>query len=214
MAQQEIIGIGEQAWLLRGFALSQAAGLLADVARIAERAPFRHMLTRNGPMSVSMTNCGRLGWTADRNGYRYTTCDPETGLPWPQMPESLRDVALRAASRCGFEDFDPDACLVNRYTPGSRMGMHRDQDEEDLSQPIVSVSLGLPAVFRWGGLARSDAATGWLLQHGDVVVWGGRSRMAFHGILALKAGHHPATGAARINLTFRRVRPVHEESPV
>lgn len=207
MLQEEALRLGEQAWLLRGFALARAPALLEGIEQVAAAAPFRHMLTRSGPMSVAMTNCGPLGWTADRRGYRYSEVDPETGRPWPAMPATLRTLATQAATQCGFAGFDPDACLVNRYVPGSRMGLHRDQDEQDLTQPIVSVSLGLPAVFRWGGLARSDPATGWLVQHGDVVVWGGRSRMAFHGILALKAGHHPATGAVRINLTFRRVRP-------
>jgi len=201
----EILAPG--ALLLRGFARERAAALVDDLARITAAAPLRHLVTPGGfRMSVAMTNCGELGWVSDRRGYRYDPVDPESGERWPAMPGSFRALAADAAARAGYADFAPDACLVNRYAPGARLSMHQDRDEKDLRAPIVSVSLGLPAVFLWGGDERGDKARRIGLQHGDVVVWGGPSRMRFHGVLALKDGEHPFAGAARINLTFRKVR--------
>lgn len=191
--------------VLRAFALADAPTLLDAVARLVAAAPFRHLQTPGGQtMSVAMSNCGARGWVSDRRGYRYAKADPASGLPWPSMPAPLADLARRAAAAAGFAAFAPDACLINHYTPGSRMGLHQDRDEADFSQPIVSVSLGLPATFLFGGATRSERPRRLPLEHGDVVVWGGPARLFFHGIAPLKDGHHPATGACRLNLTFRR----------
>jgi alkylated DNA repair protein (DNA oxidative demethylase) len=155
-------------------------------------------------MSVAMTNCGALGWVSDRKGYRYAAADPETGLAWPAMPEAFRKLARTAAAAGGYPGFEPDACLINRYVPGAKMSLHQDRDERDFAAPLVSVSLGLPAVFQFGGLSRKDPVRRVGLEHGDVVVWGGESRLFFHGVMPLKEGVHPLAGACRINLTFRR----------
>lgn len=196
----------EGAALLHGFAASEAPQLIEEVTRVAERAPFRKMVTPGGyTMSVAMTNCGRAGWVSTRSGYRYDANDPETGAPWPAMPAAFRDLALRAAAEAGFEGYDPDACLINRYIPGAKLSLHQDRDEEDAWAPIVSVSLGLPAVFLWGGKRRADAVRRVHLESGDVVVWGGPARFIYHGVAPLKDGEHPLTGAVRINLTFRKV---------
>jgi alkylated DNA repair protein (DNA oxidative demethylase) len=204
--EDEILAPG--AVVLRGFAIDREAPLKDDVARIASAAPFRHLVTPGGfRMSVAMTNCGELGWVSDRRGYRYDPVDPESRERWPALPESFRALALDAAARAGYPDFLPDACLVNRYEPGARLSMHQDRDEKDLRAPIVSVSLGLPAVFLWGGGERGDPARKVVLHHGDVVVWGGPSRLRFHGVQALKDGEHPFAGPFRINLTFRKVWP-------
>lgn len=193
------------ALLLRGFALEAAPDLLAGIAAIAAAAPFRHMVTPGGfTMSVAMTSCGALGWVTDRRGYRYAPRDPDSGAAWPAMPEAFRALAERAAAEAGFPGFDPDTCLINRYLPGAKLALHQDKDERDTGAPIVSVSLGLPAMFQWGGLQRGDPVRRLALEHGDVLAWGGPSRLFHHGILALKPGQHPATGAARLNLTFRR----------
>jgi alkylated DNA repair protein (DNA oxidative demethylase) len=195
--------LGPGAVVLRGFAAEETA-LLSELEELAARAPFRHMVTPGGyRMSVAMTNCGELGWVTDRSGYRYDVRDPESGRPWPRMPESFRALAGSAAAEAGFAAFIPDACLVNRYAPGSRLTLHQDRNERDFRAPIVSVSLGLPAVFLFGGLKRKDKALRVPLEHGDVVVWGGPARMRFHGVLP-KPGHHPRLGALRINLTFRK----------
>ncbi len=194
--------------VLRGFAGACQDALKDDVARVSAAAPFRHLVTPGGfRMSVAMTNCGELGWVSDRRGYRYDPVDPESGRRWPALPETLRALARDAAARAGYAGFVPDACLINRYAPGARLSMHQDRDEKDLRAPIVSVSLGLPAVFLWGGDERGDKARRIALHHGDVVVWGGPSRLRFHGVLALKDGEHPFAGAHRINITFRKVRP-------
>ena len=199
------IPIDSGALLLPGFALADAPALLAAIDAVTAAAPFRHMVTPGGfPMSVGTTSCGQLGWITDRRGYRYASADPETNRPWPAMPLLLQRLAFDAAARAGFAGFTPDACLINRYAPGARMALHRDKDEHDFTQPIVSVSLGLPATFLWGGDARGDKARRIPLQHGDVFVWGGPARLRFHGIAPLKDGEHPATGACRINLTFRK----------
>ena len=168
-------------------------------------APFRHMQTPSGHlMSVAMTSCGTAGWVTDRSGYRYEACDPGSGRPWPAMPAVFLELAVQAAARAGFRGFVPDACLVNRYEPGARMSLHQDKDERDLAAPIVSVSLGLPAVFLFGGSRRADAPCRIRLAHGDVVVLGGPARLRYHGVTPLKDGQHPATGRQRFNLTFRK----------
>lgn len=191
--------------ILRGVALPQAAAILAAVERISEQAPFRTMqVPGGGTMSVAMTNCGTAGWVTDLNGYRYSTIDPLTGQAWPKMPEIIRELAVRTADVAGFPGFSPDACLINRYEPGARMGLHQDRDEADRSAPIVSVSLGLPATFLFGGLKRNDPQTRIALHHGDVIVWGGPARMNHHGISPLKDGVHLELGRQRLNLTIRR----------
>jgi DNA oxidative demethylase len=196
----------EGAVLLRGFAAAEAPRLLGEVARIAAAAPFRHLATRGGyTMSVAMTNCGRVGWVSDPSGYRYDAVDPNSGNQWPPLPAAFLDLAARAAAEAGFAAYDPDACLINRYVAGARLGLHQDRDENDAWAPIVSVSLGLPAVFLWGGKRRSDPLRRLRVEHGDVAVWGGPARFAYHGVAPLKEGEHPLTGATRINLTFRKV---------
>ena len=191
--------------LLRGFAAAQAAQLLADAAAVQAEAPMRHMVTPGGRrMSVAMTNCGALGWVSEARGYRYDPVDPKSGQAWPAMPASFASLAMQAAAEAGFEGFAPDACLINRYEPGARLSLHQDRDEHDYAAPIVSVSLGLPAVFLFGGSKRNDRAARVPLVHGDVVVWGGPARLNFHGVLALAEGMHPLTGGYRINLTFRK----------
>jgi len=202
---QEVIAEG--AVLLRGFAKPFEADLIAALRDVVEQAPFRHMATPGGhQMSVAMTNCGSAGWVTDRSGYRYDANDPEAGRPWPAMPPSFRELAGQAADRAGFGGFSPDACLVNRYQPGARMSLHQDKDEHDFGAPIVSVSLGLPAVFLFGGLKRSDRPRRFRLQHGDVVVWGGPARLVFHGVAPLADGEHALMGRQRINLTLRKAR--------
>jgi alkylated DNA repair protein (DNA oxidative demethylase) len=192
--------------VLRGFARCRDAALAEAIEAVASQAPFRHLITPGGfRMSVAMTNCGRLGWVSDRRGYRYDPVDPESGRLWPEMPEAFTTLARAAADSAGYPGFTPDACLMNRYAPGARLSMHQDRDERDLHAPIVSVSLGLPAVFLWGGDRRADRARRVPLQHGDVVVWGGPARLRYHGVLALKEGEHPFADGFRINLTFRKV---------
>ena len=193
------------AWLLRGFALDRATALLPAIEQIKTAAPFRHLVTPGGfRMSVAMTNCGSLGWVSDRRGYRYDACDPLSGRPWPPMPPVFLELARAAAQAGGFSGFTPDACLLNRYDPGARLTLHQDKDERDFGAPIVSVSLGLPAIFLFGGDSRKDKQRRVPLQHGDVVVWGGPARLHHHGVLALKDGHHDLLGSQRLNLTFRR----------
>ena len=192
--------------VLRAFALAEAAALVDAAARVAEAAPFRYLVTRGGySMSVAMTNCGRVGWVSDRKGYRYDPLDPDSQQPWPAMPPVFLSLAARAAAEGGFGDYDPDACLINRYVAGAKLGMHQDRDEKDAWSPIVSVSLGLPALFLWGGTDRGNPVRRMRLESGDVVVWGGPARFVYHGVAPLKDGQHPLTGNARINLTFRKV---------
>ncbi len=196
----------EGAVLLRGFAIAQAPALVEEVTRIATGAPFRHLVTPGGyTMSVAMTNCGRVGWVSDRTGYRYDPVDPDTGLPWPPIPDAFLELAVSAAAEAGFANYDPDACLINRYVAGAKLGLHQDKDEKDAWAPIVSVSLGLPAVFLWGGKRRADPVRRLRVESGDVAVWGGPARFIYHGIAPLKEGQHPLTGPTRINLTFRKV---------
>ena len=196
--------MAEGAVLLRGLALPLEADILAAITEIAEAAPFRHMTTPGGfVMSVAMTNCGAAGWVSDRTGYRYDRDDPQTGRPWPAMPASFLALATEAAVEAGYADFTPDACLLNRYEPGARLSLHQDKNERDLAHPIVSVSLGLPATFQFGGLKRTDPVRKFALRHGDVAVWGGPSRLFYHGVTALKDGEHAKLGRMRLNLTFR-----------
>jgi alkylated DNA repair protein (DNA oxidative demethylase) len=202
MPMREEIAPG--AVLLRGRALVPEDEILAALDLVVAAAPFRQMTTPGGfVMSAAMTSCGTAGWVTDRAGYRYDRSDPETGRPWPVMPESFRRLAGEAAAEAGYAGFVPDSCLVNRYRPGARLSLHQDKDERDFSRPIVSVSLGLPATFQFGGLKRADPVAKYRLQHGDVAVWGGPSRLFHHGVLALKEGEHPKLGRQRINLTFR-----------
>jgi DNA oxidative demethylase len=202
-SRQEQLGPG--ATVLRQFAVPEETALLSALEHVIARAPFRHMITQGGfPMSVAMTNCGALGWVTDRAGYRYDAIDPVSGLPWPQLPDAFLRLATGAAAQAGFRAYVPDACLINRYAAGARLSLHQDKNERDLAQPIVSVSLGIPAVFVFGGLHRADKAIRVPLAHGDVVVWGGPARLRYHGVLPLKDGHHPLVGDYRINLTFRK----------
>lgn len=199
--------LAEGAVILRRRAREQGEMLLGLIDQLAQQNPFQHLITPGGHrMSVAMTNCGDLGWSSDTRGYQYSGEDTLTGRRWPPMPEPFRALALAAAQEAGFSHFQPDACLINRYEPGAKLSLHQDKDEKDLRQPIVSVSLGLPAVFQFGGFERGDAVQRVLLEHGDVVVWGGPSRLRFHGILPVKPGVHPLAGAYRYNLTFRRAR--------
>ncbi|MFZ3086537.1 MAG: DNA oxidative demethylase AlkB [Methylotenera sp.] len=205
IAEPKSLVLAEGAMLLRGFAQREQAIVLEDLHGVIAQAPFRHMVTPEGfTMSVAMTNCGELGWVTDKTGYRYDARDPLTGQPWPEMPASFLALAHEAAMQAGYIGFKPDACLINRYQTGARMSLHQDKDERDFNQPIVSVSLGVPAVFQLGGFNRSDQAIKLVLHHGDVLVWGGESRLRYHGVLPLKAGKHPAFGEYRINLTFRK----------
>ena len=199
--------LGPQACVLHGFALAEADALLAGIAGVAAQAPFRHLVTPGGhTMQVAMTNCGRYGWCSDRRGYRYDRLDPQSGNPWPAIPPAFLRLATDAAREAGFAGYVPDACLVNRYAPDTRLSLHQDRDEDDRVAPIVSVSLGLPATFLFGGFARGDKTVRVALVHGDVVVWGGADRLRFHGVLPVKPGHHPVVGGQRLNLTFRKVR--------
>lgn len=194
------------AFVLRGFAFAQAMALHEAVSRMTVRAPFRNMVTPGGfCMSVAMTNCGSYGWISDSTGYRYDAIDPQSGQPWPRMPEIFMALAQSAAAVAGFQKYVPDACLINRYDPGTRLSMHQDMDERDKEAPIVSVSLGIPAVFLWGGMRRQDEHIRIPLFHGDVVVWGGPARFRYHGVLPIKEECHTLTGRCRINLTFRKV---------
>ncbi|CAG8866422.1 Alpha-ketoglutarate-dependent dioxygenase AlkB [Pseudomonas fluorescens] len=196
--------IGEQSYVLRGFALPWLERLLPALEAVLVAAPFRQMVTPGGfTMSVALSSCGQFGWTTDRSGYRYTRDDPQTGQPWPMMPEVFFQLAQAAALAAGFADFAPDSCLINRYIPGAKMSLHQDKDEHSYDAPIVSVSLGLPAMFLFGGFARSDKNQRVPLFHGDIVVWGGVDRLRYHGVLPIKDGHHPKLGEQRINFTFR-----------
>ncbi|UVL92250.1 DNA oxidative demethylase AlkB [Pseudomonas siliginis] len=196
--------IGEQSWVLRGFALPQVEQLLTGLDAILAAAPLRHMVTPGGfSMSVGTSSCGQLGWITDRSGYRYSSVDPLSGLPWPSMPAAFADLAHEAAERAGFTDFQADSCLINQYVPGAKMSLHQDKDEKGYAAPIVSLSLGLPAMFLFGGFERNDKTQRIPLLHGDMVVWGGVDRLRYHGVLPIKPGHHPLLGERRINITFR-----------
>ena len=201
------IELAEDAYLLPGFALADAPALMEAIRGVAARSDFRHLVTPGGHrMSVAMTNCGSVGWTTNEHGYLYAPNDPASGEPWPSIPPIFDALGQRATELAGFAPLRANACVVNRYEPGSRLTLHQDKDEQDLSQPIVSVSLGLPAVFLLGGFERSAPSARRRLEHGDVVVWGGASRLRFHGVLPIEAGSHPLTGPYRYNLTFRAAR--------
>ena len=201
------VAVAPGAVLLGGFARGAESELVAAVREVTGQAPFRHMLTPGGKrMSAAMSNCGDLGWVTDRSGYRYASEDPQSGRPWPLMPDPIFRLAAAAAARAGFAGFAPDACLINRYEPGARLTLHQDKDERDYSAPIVSVSLGLPAVFLFGGARRADRPQAVRLVHGDVVVWGGPARLRYHGVRPLADGVHPLLGRYRINLTVRKAR--------
>ncbi|WP_426205879.1 DNA oxidative demethylase AlkB [Pseudomonas sp. TWP3-1] len=196
--------IGEQSWVLRGFALPDMDTLLLALDVVLASAALRHMVTPGGfSMSVATSSCGALGWITDRSGYRYSSVDPATGQPWPRMPEVFCSLARAAATHAGFADFTPDSCLINRYVPGAKMSLHQDKDEKAYAAPIVSLSLGLPAMFLFGGFERSDKPQRIPLLHGDMVIWGGVDRLRYHGVLPIKPGQHPRLGEQRVNLTFR-----------
>jgi alkylated DNA repair protein (DNA oxidative demethylase) len=196
--------IGEQSYVLRGFALPCLEQLLPELEAVLVAAPFRQMVTPGGfTMSVALSSCGTRGWTTDRSGYRYTRHDPQTGQPWPKMPQVFFELAQAAAREAGFADFVPDSCLINRYIPGARMSLHQDKDEGSYAAPIVSVSLGLPATFLFGGFERRDKSQRIGLLHGDIVVWGGVDRLRYHGVLPIREGYHSRLGEQRINFTFR-----------
>ena len=191
--------------VLRGFAVSYEAAIFNVLSNLITEAPFRHMVTPGGfRMSVALTNCGTCGWVSDRTGYRYDAIDPQSGRYWPDMPDVFLKLAQDAAASAGFDNFRPDACLINRYEPGARLSLHQDKNEHGFDAPIVSVSLGIPAIFLWGGLRREDRPERVQLTHGDVMVWGGPARLRYHGVLPIKEDHHPLTGMRRINLTFRK----------
>ena len=201
----QALPIADGAILLRGFALPNETQLLADLNLVLSQSPLRHMVTPGGfNMSVAMTNCGDLGWVTDKKGYKYVKLDPSTGVPWQAVPASFLQLANNAAAIAGYANFVPDACLINQYKVGARMSLHQDKDEQDFSQPIVSVSLGIAAVFQFGGLKRSHKPLKILLNHGDIIVWGGKSRLNYHGVMPLRSSIHAAFGAYRFNLTFRK----------
>lgn len=204
--QKQSVPLAPGALLLEEFALPDEVEILAEINSIIEAAPLRHMVAPNGyGMSVAMTNCGNAGWVSDRaKGYRYERNDPQTGKPWPEMPKVLLNLAQKAASEADYHDYLPDVCLINSYVPGAKLALLQDNDEADFTAPIVSVSLGLPATFLFGGVIRQQKPQKVPLRHGDVFVFGGQSRMAFHGIAPLKEGNHPVLGTRRINLTFRK----------
>lgn len=197
--------LGAGTAILAGFALDAEDELLSSFKEVIEQSPLRNMITPGGfRMSVAMSNCGPLGWITDRTGYRYGRIDPETNRPWPAMPAAFQVLAMAAAKEAGFPNFVPDACLINRYEPGTKLSLHQDKDERDFSQPIVSVSLGLPAIFLFGGLKRADRTQRIQVVHGDVLVWGGPARLRYHGVAPLRDGEHPRFGRVRCNLTFRK----------
>ena len=201
-AESEELALG--AVVLRGAVADDAESVLAELPRLAASSPFRRVTTTTGKaMSVEMTNCGAVGWVSDQRGYRYEESDPISGRAWPPMPESFRQLATRLAKQAGYEYYEPDTCLINKYSVGSKMGMHQDRDERDFGQPIVSVSLGLPIMFKFGGKTRTESTIKVQLHHADVVVFGGVARLAFHGVGTLRKGSHPLTGDVRYNLTFR-----------
>jgi alkylated DNA repair protein (DNA oxidative demethylase) len=192
------------ALVLRGFAADATDALLDAIRAVCAEAPLRHMVTPGGHrMSVAMTNCGAAGWVSDRRGYRYDAIDPASGNPWPPMPQAFDELARAAAAEAGFSNFAPDACLINRYEAGTRLSLHQDRNERDMRSPIVSVSLGLPAIFLFGGSRRAERPRRIPLAHGDVVVWGGPARLRYHGVLPLKTGEHRFLGPYRVNLTLR-----------
>jgi alkylated DNA repair protein (DNA oxidative demethylase) len=204
-AEPAVEQIGPCSWVLRSFAMPWIERVLPALEGVLAQAPFRHMVTPGGfTMSAALSSCGSFGWTTNRHGYRYSATDPQTSQPWPPIPEVLMQLAREAAAATGFPGFTPDACLINRYIPGAKMSLHQDKDEQDLQWPVVSLSLGIAAVFLFGGFERADKAQQIVLQHGDMVVWGGVDRLRFHGVLPIKPAEHPLLGEQRINITFRK----------
>ncbi len=192
--------------LLRGLGRADDVAMLAAAQTVIAQAPLRPMQTPGGhTMSIQISRCGSMGWVSEPGGYRYAASNPQTRQPWPAIPPGLVDFAVRAAAEAGYPGFVPDSCLINQYLPGNKLGLHQDRDERDLRAPVVSLSLGLTATFLFGGLQRTGKTQRYRLAHGDVVVWGGPSRLAFHGVLPVADGHHPLLGRRRINLTFRKV---------
>lgn len=197
--------ISDQAFALRGFALPKAKELLAALDSVLLQAPLRHMQTPGGyTMSARLSSCGALGWTTDRDGYHYSPLDPLSARPWPAMPGVFLALAAAAASSAGFSGFVPDSCLINAYAPGAKMSLHQDKNERCHTAPIVSISLGLPAIFQFGGFERSDPTQRIALFHGDIMVWGGVDRLRYHGVMPIKPGHHSLLGEQRINITLRQ----------
>ncbi|MFT9256855.1 MAG: DNA oxidative demethylase AlkB [Acetobacter sp.] len=198
--------LDDGALVLPGFITPEATHLLRIIEQVAAFAPFRQMATPGGgTMSAAMTGCGAAVWVTDHTGYRYTSHDPLTRQPWPAMPPLLAELGEQAAQAAGFTGFTPNTALLNRYAPGSRMGLHQDRDEGECSQPVVSFSLGRSAIFQWGGARRTDPVRTVILHHGDAVVWGGPARLFFHGIKPLGHETHPLTGDLRYNITLRYV---------
>jgi len=201
--------LGEGAVLMRRWLAGRETDVMAAIEGVAARAPFRFLTTPGGHvMSVAMTGCGDLGWHSDRAGYRYVATDPVTARPWPAMPDLLRAIAADAAAAAGYAGFAPEACLINRYEPGARLSLHQDKDEGALDQPIVSLSLGVAATFLWGGADRATRPRRLRLESGDVVVWGGPTRLNYHGVAPLAQGWSALGGVFRFNVTFRAVRKV------
>ena len=197
--------ISDQAFVLRGFALPAIKELLTAIDSVLLQSPLRQMQTPGGfTMSARLSSCGDLGWTTDRDGYRYSPVDPLNACPWPDMPGVFLALAEAAANTAGFEGFVPDACLINAYAPGARMSLHQDKNERSYTAPIVSISLGLPAIFQFGGFERSAPAQRISLFHGDIMVWGGVDRLRFHGVMPIKPGQHDLLGEQRINITLRQ----------
>jgi alkylated DNA repair protein (DNA oxidative demethylase) len=203
--KKEEIWVSPGAAILAGYALEQMPELFAGLRAVEAVSPFRHMVTRQGfEIHVETTGCGPLSWVSDRSGYRYDHIDPATGKPWPPMPQSFFDMARAAAAAAGYVDFTPDSCLINRYNPDTTSSLHRD-GERDTSQPVVTISVGVSVSFLWGGNERTDKAKPHLLTHGDVMVFGGPSRLYFHGVKQLKGGEtHPLTGERRYSITLRK----------
>jgi DNA oxidative demethylase len=203
--QPNKLEVDKDAYYLSGYALTNEKALIIDLHEVLSQASLRQMMTKMGfYTSAAMTNCGQLGWVSDRKGYRYEALNPLTGKSWPAMPVSFFQLAQNAALEAGFSDFKPDACLINQYKVGASMGLHQDKNELDFTQPILSVSLGIPAIFKFGGLSRSDKPIKIRLTHGDIVVWGGDARLNYHGIIPLQPNNHAVLGPYRYNLTFRK----------
>lgn len=204
---QTTVLLAEGAMVLRRFATPVVVALMEGVEAVVAQSPLRRLIVPNGrPMRIEMTNCGLVGWVNIDGRYRYSRVDPLTGRSWPGMPATFRRIAGAAASAAGYPDFQPAVCIINRYAVGADLQMHQDRDDTQDRQPVVSVSLGLPAIFHFGGQGRGEKPLTIPLDDGDVVVWGGASRMHRHGVAPVAPGVHPRTGAYRYNLTFRTAK--------
>ncbi|THJ30850.1 DNA oxidative demethylase AlkB [Lampropedia aestuarii] len=205
--EEQRVALGPQAVVLRQKASPLAAELVARIEDVLQHSPLYQMATPGGkPLSVRTTSCGTHGWSSDPTGYSYVRHHPLTDQAWPEIPAAWSALATEAAQEAGFAQFAPDTCLINQYGLDSKMALHQDRSEQDLRQPVVSISLGMSALFLWGGMQRSDKPAHVLLHHGDMVVWGGVDRLRFHGIKHLTGAPHPQLGAMRYNLTLRRAR--------